>query len=183
MPRSNRPRKAYRPTGTRTDAFLHAMDRASLLSTRQQAELIAPMQKALEEFRLGRGSAAYWADLADAVNVGEALAALRIGSNLVPYIEHAQAALASVHARHAAGGSWTLRGPELAALDDAVWAAGVQIQHCSQGEMQTAIDRVKRRMAAALAGNAAPGSVVCVGLLTDTPQTTTGPNAAHINTH
>lgn len=170
MPRSHRPRKAYRPTDVRNDAFLYAMDLATKLSNRQQAELIAPMQTALEQFRLGRGSMFHWENLADAINTGEALADLRIGTNLAPHMERAQAAMSDVHVRHAATGSWTLRGPELAALDDAVWAASVQIQHCSQGELQNAIERVKRRMSAALAGNAAPGTVVCVGLLRGTPR-------------
>lgn len=179
MPRNRQPRKIYRARAARVDAIQHAIDRVATLSDEQRAALGGPMQRAFEAFRAGQGNANAWADLADAMNVGEALAELSIAANLNTYFSQAQAALAAVHARHAGTGSWTLRGPEITALDDAVWAATVQLQHCSQGEMHDAITTVKRRMAAALAGSAAPGTTVCVGLLTDTPHPNQEAHHAH----
>ena len=66
--------------------------------------------------------------------------------------ERAQEALAAVHGRARAGGSFTLRGAELTALDDAAFVHGGQLEHCSQGELEQAIQRVKRRCAGALRG-------------------------------
>lgn len=165
MAANRRPHKAYRPRPVRTDAFLHAIDRVATLLNHQRATLLAPLQVAVDAFRTGQGTAAHWANLADGMNVGEVLCELQIGSNLAPQFQAAQQALAAVHRRHAERNSWTLRADELASLTDAVWCAGVQMQHCSQGEMQDAINTVKRRTAAALAGSVAAGTTICVGLL------------------
>lgn len=179
MPRSHRPRKPYRPQPLRTDAHLHAIDRIATLLPDQRQALRGPLLAAFEAFRTGHGSARHWCDLADGMNVGEVLAELRIGSNLAPQFQAAQAALAAVHARYQTRRSWTLRAPEISALDDATWAAGVQLEHCTQGELHDAIATVKRRTAGVLAGNVAAGTTVCVGLLgRDAAQATAEGSAA-----
>jgi hypothetical protein len=165
MPRAQRPRKRYVPKPVRTDAHLHAIDRVATLLDTQRQDLLGPLLEGFEAFRTGHGTARAWCTLADALNVGEVLTELQIGSNLRAHFAMAQAALAAVHARQKAGGSWTLRGPEIAVLDDAVWAAKVQLEYCSQGELADAVNTVKRRAAGALAGNVGADTTVCVGHL------------------
>lgn len=165
MPRSHKPRKRYVPKAIRPDAHLHAIDRVATLLDTQRQDLATPMQAAFDDFRTGHGTARAWCTLADALNVGEVLTELQIGTNLRGHFAQAQAALAAVHGRQSAGGTWTLRGPEIATLDDAVWAAKVQLDHCSQGELADAINTVKRRARGALSGGLSADTTVCVGLL------------------
>ena len=165
MPTSHKPRKRYTPQAVRLDAHLHAIDRVATLLDTQRQDLATPMQEAFDAFRTGHGTAAAWCTLADALNVGEVLTELSIGSNLRGHFAQAQAALAAVHARKTGGGTWTLRGLEIAMLDDAVWAAKVQLDHCSQGELTDAVNTVKRRARGALTGGLSADTTVCVGLL------------------
>lgn len=172
MPTSHKPRKRHNPRPVRLDAHLHAIDRVATLLDTQRSDLSSPLQSAFDQFRVGHGSSPAWCTLADALNVGEVLTEAQIGSNLRGHFALAQAALAAVHARQAAGGSWTLKGPEIAVLDDAVWAAQVQLDHCSQGELADAVETVKRRARGALAGGLAQDTLVCVGHLgADAPAT------------
>jgi hypothetical protein len=164
MPRSHKPRKRYVPKHVTPNTVGLVLDAIVTLTLAQQAELLAPIQGSLEAFRTGRGSADDWANLADAMNVGEALAQLAIGADHADTFNTAQAALAAVHARIAERKSYTLRGAELTALDDAVFVHRIQLEHCSQGELLRAVDNVKRRVGEALKGNASPTAHVCGAL-------------------
>ena len=75
-------------------------------------------------------------------------------------IDDAMRVLAAVHERQAERGSWTLRGPELQALDDGLWVARVQLEHCSLGEFERARKQVAQRIRHALAGNVPEGAHV-----------------------
>ena len=164
MPRNRKPRKRYRPGALRLDAHLYAVDRIATLLPEQRQRLAGPTAAAVDAFRLGRGGPNHWLNLADAFNVGEALAKAHIGGEpLVPIFAAAKAALASVHARQQLRDSWTLRAAELQALDDAAHWHTWQLDLASQGELQDAVQRVKRRSAGALAGNVGAGTTVCVG--------------------
>jgi hypothetical protein len=165
MPRSQRPRKGYRPHGVRLDAHGLAMDLVTVLSAEQQAKMLQPAQAALETMRTGRGSWDAWRHLADCVNVCQALCAKGIGSNLIDKCLDAQQALGDLHARVTSGGSWTLRGTELKALDETVWLHEVQLRHATQGELQAAIDKVRNVVRGALTGGSQHGPHVLVGRL------------------
>lgn len=165
MPRSHKPRKAYRPGRVDTDPAGLAMARAALLPAEPRRTLYAPVQRALDGLRTAKGGWAAWCGLADAMNVAEQLALRGIASNLLGEIEAAQAALQALHARHTESGSWTLRAAELKALDDGVFVHRVQLEHCTQGELHDAIQAVQRRVAQALAGNAPRDARMCVGEL------------------
>ena len=173
------PRKRQRPIHMRRqprqpridlDPVGLAISRASLLSAAQRAPLLAASMGAFEAFRAGRGSAELWCGLADAMNVAEALAEAKVASDHKGTFSAAQAALAAVCARQAAGGSWTLFPAEITALDDACFVHQVQLEHCSQGEMADAIALVKRRIAGALAGSPPQGTIVCNPGLLGRPQ-------------
>lgn len=165
MPRSARPRKAYRAQPVRLDAHGLAIDLASKLSPDQQALLAEPMRLALDQLRTGRGDWAAWRTLADAGNVAQALAERNIASNLLDKVHAAQAALAALADRVKAGRSWTLRGPELTAIDDMAWVHEVQLSHATQGETAAAIQRVKRVVQGVLQGNGSPQAHIVVGAL------------------
>ena len=148
-------RKAYRPGRVDGDPVSLAMRMAAKLDAAQLPGLLDRLQARLEAFRTGHGNAEHWAALADSLNVAEGLAQLHIASDHQDTFDRGQQALAAVHGRaHGPRKSWTLRGPELQALDDALFVHGVQLQHCSQGELQQAVTNVQRRVAQALAGNA-----------------------------
>jgi hypothetical protein len=57
-------------------------------------------------------------------------------------------------------GSWTLRAPEISALDMAVQVFRAQLLHCARGELAKAIATFTAKAQAALRGNTPPGAVV-----------------------
>jgi hypothetical protein len=73
------------------------------------------------------------------------------------------AALHAVHTRNQQRGTMALRAEELAALRLGRFFHFVQLDHCTQGEMQAAIEAVRRRVQQALAGNAPRDARICVG--------------------
>lgn len=152
--------RRYRPRAVDVDPIGLAMTMAALLTPEQRAPLERASVEGFAAFRLGHGTAALWADLADAMNVAEALAEIGIASDHADTFAAAQAAPAAVWTRHAAGGSWTLRAAEITALDDAVFIHGVQLQHCSQREMADAITTVRNRVRGAMAGHPPAGAMV-----------------------
>jgi hypothetical protein len=165
MPRSKKPRKRYVPRPVDPDPVDLAISRAALVPQAGAEQLNSITRTAWQRLRTGQGTGADWCYIADAINVAERLVQLRIATDRAAEIDAAQEAMANLHARHAERGSWTLRGPEIAAIDAALEIHEVQLQLCTQGELQAAIHTVKRRIAAALAGNASPSARVCVGAL------------------
>ena len=162
MPRSHKPRKRYVPKHVDLDTIGLAIGRATVLDAEQRVKLNISVLDALVAFRHGGGNRAHWMNLADAMNVAEAIAQAGIfGDDMPAAYAAAQQVLSDVSDRHEAGGSWTLRGPELTALDQAVQCHELQLDHVSQGELADAITLVKHRVAGALAGNAAPGTRIC----------------------
>ena len=165
MPASSKPRKAYRPRPVDIDPTQLAIARAALVPAPQRAMLLTPVRRALDGLRMATGGWQAWCGMADAMNVAERLALAGIASDRMPEIQAAQAALQTLHARHATTGSWTLRAEELRALDEGAFFHKVQLEHCTQGELHDAILAVQRRVAQALAGNAPRDARVCVGQL------------------
>lgn len=175
MPRNTKPRKAYRPRPVDADPFGLAVSRAVALSASQRLQFIEPVAAALLALKRGHATMQHWADLADALNVAEQLCALRICNDRMHTVLAGQAALHAIHHRHATRGRWVAKGEELRALSDdtgdtlaALDVHRVQVNHCSQGEMATAIQRAAERGRQALAGNASPDALVCVGSLPST---------------
>jgi len=142
-----------------------AIEGTALLAPTDRIALQRICDQALDLFRRGQDAAAQWAILADALNVGESLTRLRICSDdaSVAKIDAAQQALAAVHQRHAERKTWAMRASELQALDDGIEIHRIQIDHCTVREYVEAVEATRRRLQAALAGNAPVGAVVCVG--------------------
>lgn len=127
--------------------------RVSTLSSADVAELITSMTAAFDRMRAGQRPDASWCELVDALNVAEALAQAGIAADRMPEIMAGQQALLTLLDRHAATGSWTMRGAEITALDEALLMAKAQVHYMTYGELSDAIEAVKRRAAQALAGN------------------------------
>lgn len=144
-----------------------ALENAARLAARDRLALQGIVRNALEAYRTGQDCAAQWCVLADALNVAEGLAAAGICSDEASCerIAAGQRALSLAHRRHAERGSWTMYAAELRALDEAVWVGSVQLDHCSLGEYERAVEATRRRMQQARAGNAPAGAVVCMGAL------------------
>jgi hypothetical protein len=144
-----------------------ALNRIALLSPTEQANVLASASAGFDAFRQGQGNHTHWCALADAMNVAQALAELRIASNHAAAFSAAHQALVDVMDRatacSTACASWTLRGGEIAALDHALFMHRIQLQHCSRGELSSAVTNVVNRMRQALAGNAGKGTRVVDG--------------------
>lgn len=148
--------KRYRPHRIDSNPMALAMARVGKLTTSQVHVITEPVKAALAAIGNGAGHVDAWSTLADAFNVAEALAAMRIANNLAPHIDDGQRALAALLDRVNAGEPWTLRGLEHAAVRQGVWLYGLQLSFCSAGEYQQALVNVHNRISQALAGNASP---------------------------
>ena len=139
-----------------------AIEGAQKLRPDMRADIRGIVDQALARFRTGDDCAAQWRNMADALNTAEALARIGIASDEASCdrIADAQRVLADVHQRHAEHGSWTLRGPELQALDLGLWVFGVQLDHCSLNELERARRDCTERIRQARAGNAPAGARV-----------------------
>lgn len=151
-----------------------AASQAAKLQPQEFDVFYAPKRDAFRAFRAGRGTQAFWNELADAVNIGTGLMAYQLADDHAATFAEATAALQAVAGRQAATGSWTLRAPEIAALDLAVQVFRAQLLHCSRGELGKAIDTFIARAQAALRGNHPGAIVVCEP---GTPTTATKANA------
>ena len=137
-----------------------AASQAARLQADEFEAIYRPKRAAFHDMRAGRGSLAAWNELADAMNLSIALAAMQIASNHAATFQAASEALAELLQRQRQTGRWTLRGPEIAALDLAVQVHRIQLQLCSRGELKQAFDTVIARAQAALRGDHAPGVAV-----------------------
>lgn len=166
MGRNAKPRKAYRRKRASidpVDTVEYAIALACKLAPFQRARFRKPLRAALTKLRTGRDTTIAWRELADCMNVAEQLAHRGIVSDRLQVFLDAQAALHAVHTRNQQRGSMTLRADELAALRLGRFFHFVQLDYCTQGEMQAAIEAVRRRVQQALAGNAPPNARICVG--------------------
>jgi len=180
MAANRKPRKQYRPRPVDADPIGLAFSRAVTLGPTQRLRFIEPVAVAMLALKRGHATEQHWADLADALNVAEQLCALRICNDRLPAVLAGQAALHAIYNRHATLGRWVAKGEELRALADDTGATlaaldvhRVQVNHCSQGEMATAIQRATDRARQALAGNAPRDALVCVGGLCTASTTAT----------
>lgn len=158
-------RKPRTPRPVHQHSWLNAIHRAARLSALDVMQQTAIIRHALTEFACGRDCARHWLSLADTANVAETLCEMGIGSGPAAedVIERAQQALVDVHGRQAERGSWTLYADEIDALGWLRDLHVLQLDVASYGEFDQAMTRTHNRMAQALAGNAAPGTVVLTG--------------------
>lgn len=150
-----------KPLNAITDLPINiAANQAAKLLPDEFGALYNPKRDAFRAFRAGRGSQARFNELADAVNIGTELMTYQLANDHAATFAAGHAALKAVAERQAATGSWTLRAPEISALDMAVQVFRAQLLYCSRGELAKAMDTFIARAQAALRGNHAPGTVV-----------------------
>lgn len=147
-----------------------ALARAAALTPEKRAMFLDDASQGFTSFKAGQGSLQAWLHLVDALNTSEALAQRHhIADNHVDTIRAGQDALAAVWARQRT--SWTLRGTEIAALDDALFIWRVQLDFCSVGEISAARAYVARRSQQVQRSTTVPGMRV-IGV--QPPASTTG---------
>jgi hypothetical protein len=139
-----------------------AMEGSRLLPKEAREGLQKIITDSLAEYRAGRDCRAQWANMADALNVAEALSEIGICADETSRerIAAAQAAMSVAWLRATDKGTWALRSTEYKALDEGLWMARVQLDHCSRSEYERATIVVRNRSRGALAGNVAPGTIV-----------------------
>ncbi len=162
-----RKRSPYRPGRVAINAVAIAINGSRKLSRSDVDGQRRLNLRALTEFAQAVDCERHWRTLADAANMAESLADLGIGSGqqATEIIHDAQLALASVHKRRTAGGSWTLYPGELEALWVLLDLHELQMRECDYREFDTAFQRTETRVRQALAGNAARGAVIVRGVV------------------
>lgn len=167
----SRPTSRRKAARVKRDCYVNAhqlaINRARVLNAKDVAMHSQVVDDAVREFCCGIRCAQRWRDLADISNMAESLAALRIGSGdqADQVIQSAQQTLAAVHQRQATKGTWTLYADE---MDHLYWLAALhkkQIEVCSYGEFEDALQATQRRLQQARAGNAPRGAVIVEGLV------------------
>lgn len=154
-------RSAYRPKPIKTDPMRAALARQCVLTDDERLIVMREARPALERIRLGTFDRQDWAYLADAANVGEALANIGICSDApsVALLQDMQQALKAI-AERANGGKWVARGPELVALKDGLDRHEIQLEFCSLHELRRAVAMVEANVRAARAGRMSAVSII-----------------------
>ena len=142
------------------NAHAMAMESAAKLRPEVRADLQRIISGAFDQYRAGRDCPTHWRTMADALNTAEMLSKAGIASDAESKarIDDAMRVLAAAFERFEERGSWTLRGAELGALDDGLWVARMQLEHCSLGEFEKARRAVSERIRHARAGNVPAGA-------------------------
>lgn len=160
--RKNRP-SAKRKIWPLTNPITVAMDSAAALTMAQISRAMDPAEQAVRVLQFGNFGSTSWSVLADAFNIAEALAEQGIANDHSDTIQAAQDALGELAERFMIRQSWIAKGDELLAIKAAVFICEVQLNACSQAELERAIQRVRNRCQQALAGNAGAGVAVVTG--------------------
>lgn len=142
MAGNKKPRKQHRPRLVSANSMDWAMSGAYTLPAYTQKQILEMVETGFDALRRGQATRDEWNALANALNIAEALAGLRIGPNLMPAIQAGMDALHSVALRMLSGKSSTCHASELSAITEALDMYRIQLRLCSQAEMTRAVQRV-----------------------------------------
>lgn len=141
-----------------------AMQRMQVLPEVNRRAMVAIMQACRDAFvRQDGDPRIQWENLADVLNVAEALAGLGICSDehSVAAIESGHEVLSRVYLTWKAGkGGWTLTAAELARLDAALEVHRLQLRYCTAGEHEKASLKVREKAQQYRNGNAPQGAIL-----------------------
>lgn len=98
----------------------------------------------------GRGAASDGRTLTCAYAIAQAFRGIGLGADLADELDAAQSALRSLRERAASTGSWTLKGPELTALNLGMEVCDAQLDVCTVAELELAVDAAVAAMIAAI---------------------------------
>lgn len=135
--------KRYVPREIQSDPVSWAVAGAHKLPTESLDAMFVPINDAITHLKQGRASRDDWNIVCQALNLAEALAAARIGANLLDAITVGQEALHQIALRMLETGSSTCRAAELSAMDESLVMYRAQLQVCTQAELSRAVARVK----------------------------------------
>jgi len=140
-----RKRSKYRPKAVILDPISHVLSGLKRVSSVSAGTtLMLRNHTALEQVRKGEGTRHDVDMLIDALNVTEGLAWLKIGEDWKKEIRAAQDALLELGRRGAETGRFILRGPELTALNLGMEIHDAQLEACTIGELEKAMDIVTK---------------------------------------
>lgn len=165
MPRSSKPRKAYRPRQAGgVDTMALAKTQIAMLDKEQQVQGIRDARIGFADLRAGRGGRDAWSAIVGRLDVALCLAQdYGIVSDRVPELTAGLKALADLFERAEISHSWTMRGPEIAAIQRAIDLYAIQLQYVAQGELMRAAATVRMRHQQVRAGNVPAGYTVLDG--------------------
>lgn len=132
-------------------SHMAARQSAEPLSADQRRDLALAHHGALRAIQMGRATEQEVADLVNAANIAQALAARGLGQDWVDTITAGQQALAAIGQRQERHpGRWVATGPELQALAAMVELHDAQLESddCTEGLVMAAIDDTHKRIAA-----------------------------------
>lgn len=139
-----RKRSKYRPKGVLPDPLAYVisgMKRVGSISA--GTDLKIKNHLALECVRSGNATRQDIDTLIAALNITEALAMMKIGQDWEVEIRASQDALFAVGSRGVETGRFTLRGPELSALNLGMEIHDAQLEACTVAELEKAMDLVQ----------------------------------------
>ncbi len=154
MPKTRKPRKAYRPKPERFDSIQIAVENAGTLDPAQVSTAIRAVDEAFMRFKRAERPAFQFDVMADALNIAESLSKIGICSDAesMEAILRAQRTLATLAGRHQERGTWAMRAEEVLALEDGLLRHTIQLRYASRGEYERAILMTKAKLSAALRG-------------------------------
>lgn len=105
-----RKRSSYRPQGANPQAWIVAMQGASLLSKSDQASRAMKVHLAVDAIRRGEASTDEWRDVFDALNMVEAFAGMpSVMQGASEFVQHQQETIVAILDRQKATGSKALK--------------------------------------------------------------------------
>ena len=137
------------------DPIRYAMASARTFTPAQLAQLMAPNHAAVHALQYGGFTADHWRVLADAFNIAEALAKppVNIANDHAEKFDEAHCVLFALSEQYRDRRSWTARAQQLQVIKDAMFIFQIQLENVGQGEFERTVEKLKRRMVQALAGN------------------------------
>lgn len=142
-------------------ATLEALkDRVSLLTPKQRSAYLEPIQLALARLREGGGTLDHLLQFSDAMSIAAQLCKRGMASDREAEIGGALSALADILTRMKADRRIAPLQSEIRALEEGYFFHVVQINHCTNQELDESAMAVVRRTRQALRGHHAAGALV-----------------------
>lgn len=147
MPRSKKPKKAYRQKGVIRDPIAFVIRGMKPADPDAQLRSKINLHAAMANLTQGRGTQADWQEVANGLNVGLALAEMGYGKEFVPDLAKAQGAMALLRDRGKATGRFVFRAEEMQAVNTGLDLHDQQIELAPIKSFELAIRAVERALA------------------------------------
>lgn len=148
MGKNAKPRKKYVPRPKLQDPVNYVL-RGYLplcVATAALRTLHTKVHGSVDNLAHGRGSAADIKALAEAFTISQAFSGQGIGEDLTVELDAAQEALLALAERAKATGNFTLKGPELTALNLGVEVYDAQLEVATLGEFEKAAEAAAKAL-------------------------------------